>query len=373
LNSLLPKKAVVATCIAAVCQVAMRAQTNPTVAERWLAAAEPTPPFVVPASRAEWDARRQLVRAELWKLLGNLPPRPKVPNVEVLSREAREGYTLEKFQFDNGAGSTVPGYLLLPENASARSPAILYCHWHAGEYDLGKEELFQARHTPEAPGPAFARRGFVVLAIDAAGFGERNGKGPGGPAEKNGPAEETAAKFNLWAGRCSWGMMLRDDLMALDYLASRPEVDSARIGATGMSMGATRTWWLMALDERIRAGVAIACMTRYENLILHGGIHEHGIYYFVPGMLNHFDTEAVIALIAPRPVLFQTGDQDGGSPVDGIRAIGAAVEPAFKLYGSEDAFQSVIYPGLGHVYTPEMWARTLAWMRDHLGASAQRP
>src|ERR1700677_3171181 len=107
LNALLPKKAVVATCIAAVCQVAMRAQTNPTVAERWLAAAEPTPPFVVPASRAEWDARRQLGRAELWKLLGNLPPRPKVPNVEVLSREAREGYTLEKFQFDNGAGSTV--------------------------------------------------------------------------------------------------------------------------------------------------------------------------------------------------------------------------------------------------------------------------
>jgi len=65
-------------------------------------------------------------------------------------------------------------------------------------------------------------------------------------------------------------MMLRDDLMALDYLASRPEVDTQRIGVTGMSMGATRSWWLMALDERIKTGVAIACLTRYQDLILHG-------------------------------------------------------------------------------------------------------
>jgi len=72
-------------------------------------------------------------------------------------------------------------------------------------------------------------------------------------------------------------MLIRDDLMGLDYLASRPEVDPDRIGVTGMSMGATRTWWLMALDERLKTGVAIACMTRYQNMIRHGAIHEHDI------------------------------------------------------------------------------------------------
>ena len=370
--SLLPGKALAATSIVALCQIAMRAETNPTVAQSWLADAGPTPALVVPASRDLWSAERKEIRSELWKLLGDLPPRPKIPNVEILSREDRGEYILEKFQFENGAGSIVPGYLLLPKGPPAKLPAILYCHWHAGEWDLGKEELFQAKHTPEAPGPAFARRGFVVLAIDATGFGERNGRGPGGPSERNGPAEETAAKFNLWAGRTSWGMMLRDDLMALDYLASRPEVDADRIGVTGMSMGATRSWWLMALDDRIRTGVAIACMTRYQNLILKGGLHEHGIYYFVPGMLRHFDTEAVIALIAPRPVLFQTGDQDGGSPVDGIRAIGDAVRPVYRLCGENEAFQSLIYPGLGHVYSKEMWEKTLAWMNEHLKGPAER-
>jgi dienelactone hydrolase len=161
-------------------------------------------------------------------------------------------------------------------------------------------------------------------------------------------------------------MILRDDLIALDYLVSRREVDPQRIGVTGISMGATRSWWLMALDERIKTAVAVGCLTRYQNLIQHQALSAHGIYYFVPNFLAHFDTEAVIALLAPRPVLFQTGDEDPGSPVDGIRIIESAVRPAYRLYSREDAFQNLVYPGVGHVYTSEMWAQTLAWMNDKL-------
>jgi len=342
------------------------AQTNQTTALRWLEHAAPVPAFPIPATKTAWEKQRRQVRAALWQLLGKLPARPKLPKVETISREDRGAYTLEKFQFDNGAGATVPGYLLLPKNVSGKAPAILYCHWHGGEYDIGKEELFQAKHTPEAPGPALAQRGFVVLAIDAYCFGERNGQGPGGAAEKNGAGEWSASKFNLWVGRTLWGMILRDDLMALDYLASRSEVDARRIGVTGMSMGATRSWWLLALDERLRTGVAIACLTRYQNLIAHGALKAHGIYYFVPGLLNHFDTEAVVSLLAPRPVLMMNGDQDTGSPPDGIHAIESVVSRAYTLYGRSGDFQSVVYPGQGHVYTPEMWARTLDWMDARL-------
>jgi dienelactone hydrolase len=347
----------------------LMADTNRSDAERWLAKCEIAPPFTVPDSGAAWEAKRQQVRGQLWELLGKLPPRPRLPRVEILSRAERTDYTVERFQFDNGAGATVPGYVLLPKNPSARAPAILYCHWHGGEYDIGKEELFQAKHTPEPPGPALARRGFVVLGIDAYCFGERNGRGPGGPEEKGRDGEMTVSKFNLWMGRTLWGMMLRDDLMALDYLASRPEVDGRRIGVMGMSMGATRSWWLMALDERIRTGVAIACLTRYQNLIRHEMLKAHGIYYFVPGFLNHFDTEAVVALIAPRSALFLNGGADSGSPEDGIHAIESAVRPAYRLYGREDAFESIVYPGQGHVYTAEMWAKTLQWMQERLGTA----
>ncbi len=345
---------------------AVVAQTNFSAAHSWLQSAEIAPPFTLPVGRAAWEKQRLLVRAQLEELLGKLPPRPKLPKVETLAREDRGDYRLERFRFDNGAGATVPGYLLLPKKVSGPAPAILYCHWHGGEYDLGKEELFQSKHTPEAPGPAFAKRGFVVLAIDAYCFGERNGQGPGGEAEKGSAGEMTASKFNLWVGRTLWGMLLRDDLMALDYLASRSEVDARRIGVTGMSMGATRSWWLMALDERIRTGVAVACLTRYQNLIAEEALKAHGIYYFVPNLLNHFDTEAVVALLAPRPVLLMNGDQDAGSPVEGIHAIERVVRQTYALYGSTNEFQSVVYPGQGHVYTPAMWAKTLAWMEVQL-------
>jgi dienelactone hydrolase len=340
-------------------------QTNDE-AERWLAKADLAPAFHAPASREAWEGERGKIRAEVWQLLGKLPPRPALPQVKTISREDRGDYVVEKFEFDNEAGATVPGYLILPKGLTGKAPAILYCHWHAGEYEIGKEELFQARHTPEAPGPTLARRGYVVLGIDAYCFGERNGQGPDGPEEKGSDGEASAAKFNLWVGRTLWGMILRDDLMALDYLASRPEVDAERIGAMGMSMGATRAWWLMALDERIKTGVSICCLTRYQNLITRGWLKAHGIYYFVPGILNHFDTEAIVALIAPRPALFLDGDRDTTSPVDGIRAIESAVRPVYQLYGQPDNFESVVYEGQGHLYTPEMWRKTLDWLAAKL-------
>ncbi len=332
---------------------------------RWLATIPPVPEFVVPADASEWRAKRDETRAALWKLLGRLPARPAKPEVTVTAREEKDGYTLERFRFDNGAGAVVPGVLLLPKKAATgKVPAILYNHWHGGEYHKGKLELFETNHTPVEPGPVLARLGYAVLAIDAPCFGERNGQGPDG--EKGGAGELSASKFELWAGRTFWGMLLRDDLMALDYLASRPEVDATRIGATGISMGATRTWWLMALDERIKAGVAVACLTRYQNLISAGGLKYHGIYYYVPGLLEQFDTEAVVACAAPRPLLCLNGDRDEGSPVEGIREIERRVKPAWAVAGAPGAFRSDVFPGVGHSYTPEMWRRMLAWFEERL-------
>ena len=344
------------------------ARTNRSEALRWLEKAPVAAEFKVSGTRKAWQKKRGKVRERLWQLLGRLPPRPRVPRVEILSRTDRGDYIVEKFQFDNGAGATVPGYLLLPTKGvrTGKSPAILYSHWHGGEYENGKDELFTKEHTPFGPGPTLARRGYVVLAIDAYCFGERSGQGPGGPNERGAKEEMSASKFNLWVGRTFWGMILRDDLMALDFLMSRPEVDKSRVGVTGMSMGATRSWWLMALDERIRTGVAVACLTRYQSLIQDQGLARHGIYYFVPGMLNHFDTEAVITLIAPRPILFLTGDKDAGSPIDGVQTIESVVCKAYKLFGQENQFKSVVYPGVGHDYTRNMWERMLKWMDKHL-------
>jgi dienelactone hydrolase len=340
-----------------------------TSGEQWLSSVAAPPPLPLPLSRQEWELQRPRIRQQLRALLGQLPPVPPQTHAVTLSRQVRHGCVVERIQFDNGAGALVPGYLLLPRKFSGTRPGILYHHWHGGEYGVGKEELFRQDHTPEIPGEALTQRGYVVLAIDAYGFGERRGRGPGGPAETDVAEELSASKFNLWFGRSLWGMIVRDDWMALNYLTSRPEVDAGRLGVTGMSMGATRSWWLMALDDRIQAGVAVACLTRCQNLLHSQALSAHGIYYYVPGFLNHFDTEAVLALAAPRPLLCMTGDQDAGSPLEGIQEIGRIVSSVYRLHGLDANFVSQVYPGLGHVYTPEMWGRMLEWMDRNLAAT----
>ena len=93
----------------------------------------------------------------------------------------------------------------------------------------------------------------------------------------------------------------------------------------------------------------------------------HGIYYYVPGMLREkIDTESVVGLIAPRAHLTMTGDQDAGSPADGVRTINAFQEQLYQLYGKEDRFRGVLYPGVEHTYTPQMWQQTLRWLEEHL-------
>jgi fermentation-respiration switch protein FrsA (DUF1100 family) len=76
--------------------------------------------------------------------------------------------------------------------------------------------------------------------------------------------------------------------------------------------------------------------------------------------------ESVVALIAPRPVLFMDGDKDGTAPATGIHKIQKAVRPVWKMYRAEEAFESVVYPDQGHLYTPAMWEKTLKWLEREL-------
>jgi hypothetical protein len=133
-----------------------------------------------------------------------------------------------------------------------------------------------------------------------------------------------------------------------------------------MSMGSTRSWWLAAIDDRVKAIVGVACFTRYQELIAQGYLQAHGIYYFVPGMLKYFDTEAVMGLIAPRPFLVLTGDSDAGSPLSGIKVLEQKLNSVYTLYHKQDCFKSIIYPETGHVYTDDMKIEMLAWFDKHL-------
>ncbi len=319
------------------------------------------PGYYDPTDLEAWENSRESTRQTLWKLLG-VEPTVQDVKAQIESSTRYDGYSRQTIRLKTET-ETIGGYLFLPEGPGPH-PAILYCHWHGGQYEIGKDEMLGTNATPLPPGPTLARLGYVIFGIDAPGFGERNGHQAQHPAGAAG--ELDAAKKLLWQGQTLWGKTLVDDLIALDYLAERPEVDANRIGVTGISMGSTRAWWIMALDDRPKAASCTACMTRYQDLIEARALAAHGIYYFVPGILRHFDTEVIIALAAPRAMLFQTGDQDAGSPAAGVRKIGHAVSRVYQAMGRSENFQSILYPGIGHVYTPEMWERTVSWFSQHL-------
>jgi len=324
-----------------------------------------------PPTADEWEQQKPRLRATLRRLLGDLPPL-FVPKVEILKKEKFEGFTRESLVFDNGVGDTVYGYLLIPHDLQSRGPAVLYHHYHGNAYNQGKEELFLPAFTGMGnrslvTGPELVRAGYIVFCIDAYCFGPRHFQGPAGEREEGALTEAALAKTFLWEGRTLWGMIVRDDMLALRYLLTRPEVDPDRVAALGMSMGATRSWWLAALEQQIKVVVSVACLTRYQDLIRTGDVNEHGVYYFVPGMLREkIDMESVIGLIAPRPLLTLTGAQDRGSPAAGVRIINAFQEHLYSLYGKAENFRGVLYPHVGHEFTPEMWRETLLWLQKHL-------
>jgi dienelactone hydrolase len=325
------------------------------------------PTWAVPTNLQQWERDRVEVRRTLLKLMGDLPARPDPSKVRVLSREDRGEFILEKIEFHNGADAIVPGNIMIPKTPpppGGRRPVIVAMHESGGT----KDSVCLNQEARDHVGLPLIRKGYVVAAIDSYFNGERVGRSPGGLTEDRAAQHLSLAKINLWLGRSLWGMQVRDEQCLIDYLATRPDVDASKIGGTGMSMGCTRAWWLAAVDERVKAIVGVVCFTRYEELIQHGYLKAHGIYYFVPGLLQHFDTEAIHALIAPRPHLELSGDQDPGAPVDGVEVLEAKLGQVYRLYGKPENFHSTVWRNTGHEYLPEMRERMVAWFEKHLPA-----
>jgi dienelactone hydrolase len=314
------------------------------------------PEWPVPVDLERWKTVDRLkVRDVLFQCLGEMPERPPAANVKILSREERDGFTLERFEFYNGVDMVVPGFLAIPAGTKGPVPVVIGMHGHSGS----KNEYMPDPANPRSLGGSLISRGFAVAAIDGYFNGERVGRGPRGKRDDAGQQEMNLFKLHLWQGRTLWGMMLRDEQCLLDYLATRSELDMSRVGATGMSMGCTRAWWLAAIDERVNTIVGVACFTRYKELLAHRS--SHGIYYFVPGLLKHFDSEAIYSLVAPRPMLMLSGDQDYNAPPDGIEVLEQKIGAVYKLYGKPDAFRSVLYKNTGHEYLPEMRREMPDW------------
>jgi len=308
---------------------------------------------------ATFAAKQEERRKELWSLLGDLPTQHVPGPVKVVSREKHEGYTLERLVLDLNGIESVPALLLTPDKRDARAPGLLYIHWHGGMYDLGKEMLLKGVNVAPAYAPVCAEKGIVTLAIDSWCFGERKHEKVGRTGEEN------AFKEMLWKGRVLYGMMMFDEFRAFDYLAHRPEVDPQRLGVLGMSMGSTKAWWLAALEPRVKVCMDVCCLTDFEELIKADGLSGHGIFYYVPSLLKHFQTAEINELIVPRAHLSVNGRLDELTPPKGVEKIRDYLMPLYRKYGKEADCRIELFE-CAHVELPEMRKLILEWTDRHL-------
>jgi dienelactone hydrolase len=344
-------------------------------------------------SLTEW---RQAARQTALALLRYQPPATPL-NAQVVEETDCGDYTREKVMFDSAPWMRIPAYVLVPKGLNGRrAPAIVGLHCHGGYYVQGKEKLLsterESAHLAQYKAGGYegqniadelARRGFVVIVIDAIYFGERRidfqtlppelvkdvqrraqfKTGVAGINEQYHLLEETTARHILAAGATWMGIMSHDDRSTVDYLLTRPEVDPDRIGCIGLSMGGMRTNWLYGSDPRIKAAVAAGWMTDWR-LLLPRNVINHSWSQYVPGLTGALELSD-LALLGNGAYLAMQCARDSLFPLDGMRATSARIEMMAAKAGLSDRIHCREYD-VPHALTKAMFADALAWFERWL-------
>jgi dienelactone hydrolase len=306
-------------------------------------------------SLEEWKTRRGEYRRQLFDMLGlnPLPERTELRPVVTGTVEEDE-FVVEKIHFQSRPHLYVTANLYRPKKLKGKAPAILYVCGHGAVKKNGISYGNKVHY--QHHGAWFARNGYVCLTIDTLQLGEIPGYHHG--------------TYNL--GRWWWinrgytpaGVEAWNCIRALDYLQSRPEVDGERIGVTGRSGGGAYSWWIAALDERIKCAVPVAGITDLQNHVVDGCVEGHCDCMF---MVNTFrwDYPLVAALVAPRPLLISNTDRDRIFPLDGVVRTHAKVRKIYELYGADEKLGLQITSG-PHADTQELRIHAFRWLNRHL-------
>lgn len=269
--------------------------------------------------------RQRQVRAKILQLIGGLPERTPL-HPKVLGTTKLDGFRIEKILLESQPGFYLTGLLYVPDDGIARHAAIVMAPGHGASGKAGDART----------AVAFARNGFVVFSYDPIGQGERlqypNPKDPSKSLAERPTGEHGEAGLQpVLIGDAPARDWAWDGIRAVDYLASRSEVDPARIGAFGCSGGGTITALTSALDQRV-AATAVACYnTSFDALLASIGPQDNE--QSTPGFIAAgLDFPDWIELVAPRPYAAVATYSDM-FPFKGARA---TVQEARRFYALFD-------------------------------------
>ena len=309
-------------------------------------------PYAFKASGAAgaraWQTR---TRRALEKTVGV----PATENVPLAPRRIecvdKGDYIREKILLRTAPRTLMPVYMLTPKQASRPLPVVLALHGHGyGVKDIvGLWEDGEERDTPDGYHKDFAvslcRQGFAVAAPEISCFGERLtdfsylnvGIGQGAPSTC---AHTAMLAFHL--GGSVIGLRVRDGMRLVDYLETRSDLDTNRVGAMGISGGGMHTFFSTCLDVRIKACVVSGYYSTFRDSVL---AMTHCPCNFAPGLHQFGEMYDLVGLIAPRPMLVEAGTYDPIFPIAAVKRSVAKARTVYRVFGKRDGVRTDYFEG----------------------------
>lgn len=345
----------------------------------------------------ELSTWRALARGKLLELLA-FQPAPAPLSAHLERRLARDGLTIEEVSWEVGYGPRCRAWVLKPEGARGRLPAVLALHDHGGFKYYGKEKIAVADHafplTEEHRADAYggvawanalAREGFLVLVHDTFAFGSRAvpveslsprlkarfaNLAPGTPEHIRAynafaADHETILAKSLFTAGTTWpGVYAYEDRRAIDYLLTRDDVDPDRIGCGGLSGGGLRTVMLAGTDERVRAAVCVGFMSTWAEFI-QDRVHTHTWMLYLPHLPKYLDFPDILSLHGPKPLLVQYDTEDPLYTLKGQQDADARLRAVYAKMGAAERYTGSFYPG-PHKFDAPMQREAFAFFRRWL-------
>ncbi|MHC4212286.1 MAG: alpha/beta hydrolase family protein [Planctomycetota bacterium] len=269
------------------------------------------------------------------------------PKAQLLEKTDKLDYTREKILIQTGMHTAMPVYILLPKKAPAPLPVVITAHGHGYgvKSSVGINKDGTERDKPDGYQKDFAiaicRSGFAVAAPEISCFGER--LTDFSHLEKGAPktCKHTAALASHLGGSVL-GMRVMDITRLIDYLETRPDIDTSRLGMMGISGGGMLTFFTTAIDQRIRSCVISGYFCTFEHSIL--GV-SHCPCNFVPGLGQFGEMSDIAALIAPRPILIEAGSRDPIFPIKHVKQSVIHAEKNYKIFTPNPILETDYFEG----------------------------
>ena len=286
------------------------------------------------------------LRARLTQLLGGFPRTRSPLRPVTLETRAFPAYRREKIVFDSLPGASVLAYVLLPVHAPTPMPTVICVPGHGrgvddivGIDDQGRDRTDKSGYQHDFA-IQVAEAGLAAVAIEPMGFGCRRDalNARQGLSRK---ACEPVAGGALMVGQTLIGWRVWDVMRTIDYIATRPELDSSRVGCMGISGGGTVTLFATALEPRIRAAMVSGYLNTFRDSI---GSLAHCIDNYVPGVLNWAEMYDVAGLIAPRPLFVESGEKDNIFPIHASIESFSRVREIYSVFGATDLIEQEVFP-----------------------------